>query len=89
MQPNHPLKLNFFFIIYLFFWRQKSAQFYFFMGLKDPNFMGQNPTDFTVTIGTPDSDKRIEKKQGLNTSVFIGIIFSRNFLTVKNKGLRK
>ena len=32
---------------------------------------------------------RIEKKQGLNTSVFIGIIFSRNLLTVKNKGLRK
>jgi len=64
MQPNHPLKFIFFFIIYLFFWRQKSAQFYFFMGLKDSNFMGQNPTDFTVTIGTPDSDKRIKKNKG-------------------------
>ena len=75
MQPNHPLKLIFFFIIYLFFWRQKSAQFYFFMGLKDSNFMGQNPTDFTVTIGTPDSDKRIEKKQGLNIPQFLLELF--------------
>ena len=75
MQPNHPLKLIFFFIIYLFFWPQKSAQFYFFMGLKDLNFMGQNPTDFTVTIGTPDSDKRIEKKQGLNIPQFLLELF--------------